>query len=109
MAHIDATVMNFEQEVIEASKSVLVLVDFWAPWCGPCRILGPMIEEIAESHAGKVKVVKVNVDEEEMLAMQYRISSIPAMKFFKNGVEVLEMIGIKDTTRNDIIQFIEKA
>ena len=107
MAHTDGTVMNFEQEVLEASKDTLVLVDFWAPWCGPCRLLGPMLEEISESHGDKVKVVKVNVDEEEMLAMQYQISSIPAMKFFKNGEIVHELVGVKEGVREELISKIE--
>ncbi len=107
MAHTDATVMNFEKEVMEASHSTLVLVDFWAPWCGPCRLLGPMLEEISESHGDKVKIVKVNVDEEEMLAGQFGISSIPAMKFIKNGEIVHEMVGVKEGVREDIISKVE--
>lgn len=109
MAHIDATTANFQKEAVEASSNTLVLVDFWAPWCGPCRLLGPLLEEIAEEFPDKITVVKVNVDEEEALAMQYQISSIPAMKFMKDGKIVHEMVGVNDNTRQEIIKQIETA
>lgn len=83
MAEINLTTDQFEQEVLKAD--VPVLVDFWAPWCGPCRMLAPTVEEIAEAYDGKVKVCKVNVDEEEELAIRFGIASIPTLLVFKNG------------------------
>lgn len=77
------TMEDFEREVL--SSDVPVLVDFWAPWCGPCMMLAPTTEEIAEEYAGKVKVVKVNTDELPMLAMQYGIRGIPTVILFVNG------------------------
>lgn len=82
---------NFDQEVLKSEQPVLV--DFWAEWCGPCKILGPIISELAEDYKGKLKVGKVNVDEEPELAQQFGIMSIPTMKFFKNGQPVGDIVG----------------
>lgn len=83
MAEIIITAQNFEQEVLKSDKPVLV--DFWASWCGPCRMLAPVIEEIAQEYADVIKVGKVNVDEEPELAGKYSISSIPTVILFENG------------------------
>lgn len=88
---IIGTKENFASEVMQSE--IPVLVDFWAAWCGPCKVLGPIIEEIAAEHEGKLKVVKVNVDEQPDLASEYNILSIPTMKLFKDGQQVTELIG----------------
>ncbi len=82
---------TFDKVVLQSD--IPVLVDFWAAWCGPCRAVAPVLDAIAAEHEGKIRIVKVNVDEEPALAAQYRITSIPAMKVFKNGEEVRELIG----------------
>jgi thioredoxin 1 len=82
---------NFEVEVIQCN--VPVLVDFWAPWCGPCRLVSPVVESFGASHTEKVSVAKVNTDENQQLAMRYSIFSIPTMILFKNGAEAARLVG----------------
>ncbi len=93
MEEIKLTRENFESEVIQSEKPVLV--DFWASWCGPCRMLTPVISEIAKESDGSFKVGKVNVDEERELAADYRIFSIPTLVVFKNGVPVQSAVGAR--------------
>ena len=90
---ITLTKTNFEAEVLKSDKPVLV--DFWAPWCGPCRILAPVLAEVAAEKAGTVKVGKVNVDEEPELAAKYGISGIPAILLFKDGKVAGTSVGFK--------------
>lgn len=87
----EVTDATFEAEVLKADKPVLV--DFWAPWCGPCRAIAPVIEEIATEFTGKLKVLKLNTDENPKTAQSYRISGIPSMMVFKNGQPVDQVVG----------------
>lgn len=91
MAEVILTKTNFETEVLKSD--IPVLVDFWATWCGPCMMLSPIIEELAKEFEGKVKVGKVNVDEENELATQYQVASIPTLLLFKNGTLVKTAVG----------------
>ncbi len=88
---IKLTAQNFDSEV--TNSNVPVLVDFWAPWCGPCQMLGPVIEEVAEEYKGKAKICKVNVDEESELASKNAIVSIPTVIIFNNGKAVERVVG----------------
>jgi len=96
MAEIELNESNFNDEVIKSS--VPVLVDFWAPWCGPCKMIAPLVKELADEYAGKIKVGKVNTDENLNIATQYQISSIPTLLIFKGGKAVSKMIGFKAKT-----------
>lgn len=94
---------NFQAEVLNSSTPVLV--DFWAEWCGPCRALGPKLEEIAGEMAGKVRVVKLNVDENPQTPGQYGIRGIPAMLLFKDGKQVGELVG--NHPKDNITEFLK--
>jgi putative thioredoxin len=92
-AVLDVTDATFAAEVLNRSMTIPVVVDFWAPWCGPCRVLGPTIEKVAESHAGHVVLAKLNTDENPQVASQFRIQSIPAVKAFREGKVAAEFVG----------------
>lgn len=87
------TDQNFNQEVIKSD--VPVLVDFWAPWCGPCQVMGPIIAELAKEFDGKIKIGKLNVDENGATAQNFGIMSIPSIKIFKDGKVVKEFVGVQ--------------
>ncbi len=87
------TALDFESEVVKSDK--LVIVDFWAEWCGPCRAIAPLLAEVAKEMPDKVKIVKINVDTEQELAQKYGISSIPTLLFVKGGVVREEVVGAK--------------
>ena len=89
----DISDSNFEQEVLKATKPVLV--DFWAPWCGPCRMVAPIVEELAEEYDGKVDFVKLNTDENPDTSVKYGIRSIPTLLVFKDGESVGQIIGFR--------------
>lgn len=87
----DVTDKNFQTDVLQST--IPVLVDFWAPWCGPCKIIGPVVEELAKEYEGKVKVVKLNVDDNPESAGRFNVMSIPTLILFKNGEPVKTIIG----------------
>ncbi len=95
VAELDDT--NFESEVLQASGPVLV--DFWAPWCSPCRMIAPVVDELAGEYAGSIKVAKLNVDEAPGAAQSYGVSSIPTLMLFKNGEVVERFVGVQPKTR----------
>ena len=93
MAELKITTENFENEVMKSN--IPVLIDFWAPWCGPCRMMGPIIEQLAEEYEGKAKVGKVNVDEEGELSQAFGVMSIPTIVLVKDGKVVRQAVGAR--------------
>ena len=105
MAELDVNEQNFEQEVV--NSDIPVLLDFWAPWCGPCKMLMPVVEELANEYDGKIKVGKVNTDENMSLSSKFQITSIPCLIIFKNGKPINKMVGFRP--KNDIKKEIENV
>ena len=103
MSTVKITTTNFEQEVLQSQ--IPVLLDFWADWCGPCRMAAPIIDEIATETAGKVRVGKVNVDTDIELAQRYRIASIPTFLVFKNGELAEKAIGLQ--SKEDLMNLMK--
>jgi thioredoxin 1 len=88
----EVTLANWENEVLKAQG--LVMIDFWAAWCGPCRIISPTVEELAKEYGGKIKVAKLNTDENSEIASRYKIMGIPTIMFFKDGVKLDQIVGV---------------
>ena len=105
MAELEITAANFENEVLNADKPVLL--DFYADWCGPCKMLAPVLHEIAEENAGTLKVGKINVDEQMELAMRFQVSSIPMLVVFKYGKAVAKSVGYRP--KSEIAAMVEGA
>lgn len=101
MAILHITKENFEKEVLQSKEPVVV--DFWASWCGPCKALAPILEEVDAQLAGTVKVAKINIDEEEELAAQFRVMSIPTLLLFKNGEVVNKSVGL--APKEEVVAF----
>ena len=102
---IEVTDESFESEVLGAD--VPVLVDYWAPWCGPCRMAAPVLEKIADEYEGRLKVCKMNVDENREVASGYRIMSIPTLQLFKDGELVDQVIGVTPNYESDLKRKVE--
>ena len=98
---------TFETQVIEASKSKPVLVDFWAEWCGPCKMLAPTVEKVANEYEGKAKFVKLNIDDNNQVAQRYGIKGIPTLILFKNGSEADRTVGL--TSKDNIARMIDRV
>jgi thioredoxin 1 len=102
---IEITDASFKSEVTDSA--IPVLVDFWAPWCGPCKMIAPVLEEIASEYDGKVKVVKINIDENQTTPSNYGVRSIPTLILFKDGQEVEKIIGAQ--SKENLKQMVDKS
>ena len=102
---ITATESNFTEEVLKSNTPVLV--DFWAEWCGPCRMIAPVLNELATEYDEKVKIAKVNIDEHQNLAMQYKVTSIPTLLLIKDGQVMEQMVGAK--SKRDLKASIDRV
>ncbi len=102
---IDVTDSNFEQEILKSD--IPALVDFWATWCAPCKAIAPIVEEVAEQYSGKVKVAKMNVDENPATPGKYGVRGIPTLILFKNGEVVDQVVGA--VPKNQVIELIDKG
>ncbi len=102
---IHVTDASFEQDVLKSGQPVLL--DFWAEWCGPCKMIGPIVDEIATSHAGKVKVVKINIDNNPKVPRQYAVRGIPTLMMFKNGAVHSTQVGA--VGKAQLASFVDKA
>jgi len=103
---IEATDDDFDEKVIKASFKIPVVVDFWAPWCGPCLIISPMLEDLVKEFKGKFVLVKVNIDVNKIVALRYDVMAIPNIKMFKDGKVVDEFVGV--TSYPEIRKWFEK-
>lgn len=92
-SYVEVSDASFKKEVLDKSKSIPIVVDFWASWCGPCRVLGPIIEEVASEFKGKMVLAKMNVEENEVMPSVFGVMSIPSVKMFKDGKVVAEFVG----------------
>jgi|SRR5436305_169962 thioredoxin 1 len=102
---IYATESNFNEEVLKSGPPVLV--DFWAEWCGPCKMLSPVLDELAGEYGGKIKIAKVNIDENPNLATQYKVTAIPTLLLFKNGQVMEQVVGLK--SKRDLKASLDRA
>lgn len=100
-----ATESNFKDTVLSSAQPVLV--DFWAEWCGPCKMIAPVLDELATEYGGKIKIAKVNIDENQNLAAQYRVTAIPTLLVFKDGQVLEQMVGAK--SKRDLKASLDKA
>lgn len=102
---VTATESNFQDEVLRSAQPVLV--DFWAEWCGPCKMIAPVLDELAAEYNGRVKIAKVNIDENQNLAAQFRVTAIPTLLVFKNGQVTEQMVGAK--SKRDLKASLDKV